>query len=70
MSNCGNSERSKGSLPVTELRLGPGDFPLGSLQSRAAARAVMEQKGRPVMRFVIEYIGSARPPRIMEVPLK
>jgi len=70
MRNSGDSGRSQGRLHATELRPGPADFPLGSLQSRAAARAVMEQKGRPVMRIVIEYIGRDRPPRIMEVPLK
>ena len=41
------SEKSKGS-PVPDLTLKPGDFPLGSLQSRAAARAVIRERCRPI----------------------
>lgn len=35
------------SLPATDLALRPGDFPVGSPQSRAAARAVFEKRRRP-----------------------
>lgn len=35
------------SLPATDLALRPGDFPVGSPQSRAAARAVLEKRRRP-----------------------
>ena len=34
----------------------PGDFPLGSVESRAAARAAMEQ--RNVITGVIEFVGT------------
>jgi len=35
------------SLPATDLALRPGDFPVGSAQSRAAARAVLAKRRRP-----------------------
>ena len=35
------------SLPATDLALRPGDFPVGSPQSSAAARAVLEKRRRP-----------------------
>jgi hypothetical protein len=42
-------EKAKGRSPVpaTDSTLRPGDFPLGSPQSRAAARALLEEHKRP-----------------------
>ena len=37
-------DASRTVLPATNLGPKPGDFPLGSLESRAAARAVAEDK--------------------------
>jgi hypothetical protein len=39
-----NNPKKDTPLPVTNSGARPGDFPLGSLQSRAAARAMMERK--------------------------
>jgi hypothetical protein len=36
-------------LPATNLGPKPGDFPLGSLESRAAARAVAEDKDEGIV---------------------
>jgi hypothetical protein len=42
-------EKAKGKSPVlaTDSTSRPGDFPLGSPQSRAAARALMEKRKPP-----------------------
>jgi Phage terminase large subunit len=55
-------------LPATSLR--PGDFPLGSTKSRAAARAVVERKGNTKTsgRAAIEYIGVSGKDRQIVVP--
>ena len=37
-----NKARKEQPLPVAEVK--PGDFPLGSIESRAAARALLERK--------------------------
>jgi hypothetical protein len=34
-------------VPATDLAPRPGDFPLGSSKSRAAARALLEKRSRP-----------------------
>ncbi len=59
-------------LPATDSTLGPGDFPLGSLESRAATRAMLEnaeREPREVLRVRIIQVGSDEPPEILEVPL-
>jgi hypothetical protein len=38
----------KESHPATDLSLRPGDFPLGSAKSRAAARALILDRYRPI----------------------
>ena len=37
----------EGLQPATDSALRPGDFALGSLKSRAAARALLEQRNKP-----------------------
>ncbi len=64
--------RQRPLLPATDSTLGPGDFPLGSLESRAATRAMLENAGREpreVLRVKIISMGSDKPPEILEVPL-
>ena len=41
-------------LPVAEVK--PGDFPLGSLESRAAARALVERKSKPKRIIQIRFL--------------
>ena len=45
---------------ATRPRLRPGDFPLGSIESRAAARARARQlrASQEPIRVVVQYIGS------------
>jgi hypothetical protein len=54
-------------LPAT---LRPGDFPLGSVQSRAVARALADYDGdsRSHAQAIIEYIGSPEKTRTILVP--
>ena len=37
--------------------INPADFPLGSMESRAAARARLEKRMEPVVRVTIVHIG-------------
>jgi len=55
MSNKGDKQK----LLATSQALGPGDFPIGSVESRAAMRAMIERKGeeKPLMKIVLERIG-------------
>ena len=48
MRNSSNSRGPGGRLPATDLRPRPGDFPVGSLESRAAARAILGEGGLEV----------------------
>lgn len=41
-------------LPVAEVK--PGDFPLGSLESRAAARTLAERKSKPKRVLQIRFV--------------
>jgi hypothetical protein len=55
-----NKQREKPSLPATDSELRPGDFPLGSIESRAAARAKLERiKVNPgdTLHIIVERIG-------------
>jgi hypothetical protein len=52
-----NSKERKPLLPVTNPGPRPGDFPIGSLESRAAARALVESKSKKeALRMVVEFI--------------
>ena len=50
MNNTGKQQP----LPVAELR--PGDFPLGSVESRAVARALAERKNEAKRVFKIQFM--------------
>lgn len=56
--------------PILPATLKPGDFPLGSPQSRAAARVALEQKSEDGMRVMIEYIGSPEKNRMFVIPVE
>jgi len=49
----------------------PENFPLGSLESRAAARAMLKRiqavREKPVMVVTVEHIGSTEPNQTIEV---
>jgi hypothetical protein len=49
----------------------PENFPLGSPESRAAARAILKRiqadREKPVMVVTVEYIGSTEPNHTIEV---
>jgi hypothetical protein len=50
-------------LPATDSEARPGDFPLGSIESRAAARAKLEHiKDNPgeVLHLIIHHVGEAK----------
>jgi hypothetical protein len=55
-------------LPATTLR--PGDFPIGSAESRAAARVILERQGNPRIsgRATVEYIGATEQDKQIVVP--
>lgn len=54
-------------LPATPK---PGDFPLGSMESRAASRALLERmdQGSEKIRVIIEHIGAPENNQEFEVP--
>jgi hypothetical protein len=52
-----NNQERKPLLSVTNPGPRPGDFPIGSLESRAAARALVESKGKKeAFRIVVRFI--------------
>jgi hypothetical protein len=55
-----NSQWKKPLLPVTNPGPRPGDFPIGSLESRAAARALVESESemKETLRIVVTFIKS------------
>jgi|HubBroStandDraft_4_1064222.scaffolds.fasta_scaffold1329925_1 hypothetical protein len=74
-----NYARKPQPLPVAEVK--PGDFPLGSMESRAAARALAERKNEGKRILMIQFIPArvghpdvekmSNPPRLIrrvEVP--
>ena len=65
-----NNTRDKSRLPATESGPRPGDFPLGSVESRAVARALADHAGssRNLVPAIIEYIGSPDKNRTLLVP--
>jgi hypothetical protein len=54
-----------------EIALRPENFPLGSPESRAAARAMLRRiqadREKPVMLVTVEHIGSTEPIQPIEV---
>jgi hypothetical protein len=67
-------DNSRGSafLPVTNSGPNPGDFPLGSRESRVAARVLADRLGASaeVLRVVVEHIGSPERNWEFAIPLK
>jgi hypothetical protein len=56
-----DNSSKKRSLPATNSGLIPGDFPLGSVESRAAARAMIERGKETGVRLRMILIG--HPPK-------
>jgi hypothetical protein len=52
-----NNARDKSRLPATVSVSNPGDFPLGSVESRAAMRAMIERDKETGFRWRIIMIG-------------
>ena len=52
-----NNARDKSRLPATVSVPNPGDFPLGSVESRAAVRAMIERNKETGLRWRIIMIG-------------
>ena len=55
-----NNKSEKPSLPATDSKPRPGDFPLRSIESRAAARAKLEHIKRDpgeVLHLIIHHVG-------------
>ena len=51
------NQRVKSPLPATDSAPKPGDFPLGSVESRAAARAHVQQSIKGRVRTTVLFIG-------------
>jgi hypothetical protein len=70
MLKTANNKSKKTQLPATESGPKPGDFPLGSLKSRAAARVLVGRAGdsRNFGRALIEVIGSPGKDQSISVP--
>ena len=56
--------KRKGDLPPAIATKNPGDFDLGSLASRVAARALAERRNDSGIRIRICCIGQKRPPDV------
>ena len=52
-----NNARDKSRLPATVSVSNPGDFPLGSVESRAAMRAMIERDKETGLRWRVIMIG-------------
>ena len=67
-----DNSRTTASLPVTDSSPRPGDFPLGSPESRAAARTLADRLGasEEVLRVVVKHIGSPELNKEFVMPLK
>ena len=61
-------DANRPALPATDSGPKPGDFPIGSIESRAFARAMCDQKksAREKIVVTVEHIGSNKPPEIIE----
>jgi hypothetical protein len=67
--NNWNQDKRKRKDPITETATKsapkPGEYPIGSVQSRAAARMMLENKSKPEMVIRVVYVGGSkenRPP--------
>lgn len=52
-----NNKQDKSRLPATVSVSNPGDFPLGSVESRAAMRAMIEREKDTGLRWRVTMIG-------------
>jgi hypothetical protein len=59
------NQKHKSPLPATDSMPGPGEFPLGSVESRAAARVRVQKslEGRVRETFLLIGFGHSNPPR-------
>jgi len=57
-----NGLKRKEESPPSIATKNPGDFDLGSLESRVAARALAERQKDRGTRILISHIGTKRPP--------
>jgi len=64
--------RADALLSATSASPKPGDYPLGSTESRAAARALADRlsASQEVLRIVVKHIGSQEPDKVIVMPLK
>ena len=67
-----DNSRKNAFLPATDSGPNPGDFPLGSTESRVAARALADRLGasEEVLRVVVKHIGSPELNKEFVMPLK
>ena len=67
-----DNSRTTTSLSVTDSDPNPGDFPLGSTESRAAARAFADRlsASQEALRVVVEHIGSSERDQELVILLK
>jgi hypothetical protein len=72
MRNRSSSNRCERDLPDLHSPFRPGDFPLGSRESRVAARALADHlnASEETMHVIVECIGSPERNRDFFVPLK
>jgi hypothetical protein len=70
MPKTSKNSRKRSQLVATHSKPRPADFPLGSIESRAVARALADHSGnsRNLGRAIIEYIGSPDKTRTILVP--
>jgi hypothetical protein len=67
-----DNPRANARLSATNASAKPGDYPLGSTESRVAARALADRLSASgeVLRIVIHHIGSQEPDKEIVMPLK
>jgi len=53
---------------MTDLK--PGQYPLGSIESRAAARTLLENKGKPTTTIHVVFVGGSKEDRKPLPPTK
>jgi hypothetical protein len=67
-----DNARANANLSATNAGPKPGDYPLGSTESRVAARALADRltASGEVLRVIVEHIGSPERDREFVIPLK
>jgi hypothetical protein len=67
-----DNSRTNARLSATNASPKPGDYPLGSTESRAAARALADHltASEEVLRVVVKHIGHPERDREFVIPLK